>query len=92
MEAKLIKIGLAEKTIYPKNKIAFSIAELRTLLGGEIQIVKVDEKTLMILIEDRRLANGVNIIASNILKNNKLMEYGQFVVGNVVVAPREMVE
>jgi hypothetical protein len=93
MGARLIKTGLAEKTIHPKNKISFSIEELRKLVGGEIQIVILDDKYLMILNECAKLNNplGINIIASKILKDHKLMEYGQFVVGDVVVVERELV-
>ena len=87
MNAILIKTDLTETTIYPKNKQAFEIQEFREIVGGEIQIVYLDDKKAMVLKESMFGDLNFNIKASNILKEKALLEYGQFVKGIAIIVP-----
>lgn len=93
--AKLIRPDGSESEVFPKDPArnnGFSLEELRAFVGGPIEIVTVDSKTLMVCNEDgRNLGLASNPKATEIYQKVGGVP-GWDVVGNVLIAayPQEV--
>ncbi len=90
MEAKIIKADGTVEIVTPKNGSIFSLEELQAVVEGYIEIIRVDATTLMILNEEGKL-HGLpfNVKATDLVRN---ILVGDFIVGNVLVAPNVMID
>jgi hypothetical protein len=92
MNSILIATNGEETKVAPGNKKHFSLVELQAFVGGYIQVITLADGRLMVLNEEGKL-DGLE-------PNLKAMEYAEgsglakddFIVGNVVVMPSNMME
>ena len=84
-----IKSNGEEVHVNPSNGSNFSLDELQSYVGGYIEIISIGNQSLILNEEGKRNDLKVNEKATTMFKN----QYGNvdFVVGDVLVCPSEMV-
>ena len=77
--------------ITPKNKKSFTLKELQSFVSGYIQVITLEDGRLMVLDEEGKLeGKQKNIIATNVAKS--VLFQGDYIVGDVLVTPYELVD
>lgn len=75
----------------PKNGSTFELEELQEVVGGYIELVRLNDGRIIIVNEDGLSLNlPVNIEATNILRRDHSTT--QYIVGNAIVCDADMVE
>lgn len=84
MQPMLIKADTTLEAIRPDNGTDFTLSELHKYIGGYIEIVRVDEKYVLVVDEEGRLKNKpINKFASKIAN--------QVIVGDAVLCKSKYV-
>lgn len=75
----------------PKNGSTFELEELQEVVGGYIEIIRLNDGRIIIVNEEGLLQGlPVNIEATNILRRDHSTT--QYIVGNAIVCDADMVE
>lgn len=75
----------------PKNGTTFELEELQEVVGGYIELVRLNDGRIIVVNEDGLNLNlPVNIEATNILRRDH--STAQYIVGNAIVCDADMVE
>ena len=93
-EIKTAKIVYPDKDSVdytPKNGTTFELEEMQEIVGGYIEIIRLNDGRIIIVNEEGLLQGlPVNIEATNILRRDHSTT--QYIVGNAIVCDAEMVE
>ena len=93
-ETKTAKIVYPDKDsedYTPKNGTTFELEEMQKIVGGYIEIIRLNDGRLIIVNEEGLLQGlPVNIEATNILRRDHSTT--QYIVGNAIVCDADMVE
>lgn len=89
--AKIIYPDKESEDCPPKNGSTFELEELQEVVGGYIEIIRLNDGRL-IIVNEEGLLHGlpVNIEATNILRRDH--STAQYIVGNAIVCDADMVE
>ena len=89
MKGRILYVDSREEFIEPKNGTDFSLEELKTIVGGYIEIVPLGNERIMVVNEEGRLLNlPHNYTASRITSVLGIVD----IVGNVLVCHTSMVK
>ena len=89
--AKIVYPDKDSEDYTPKNGTTFELEEMQKIVGGYIEIVRLNDGRIIIVNEDGLSLNlPVNIEATNILRRDHSTT--QYIVGNAIVCDADMVE
>ena len=93
--AQIIKTDGNVIEVQPKNGTDFQLDELREIVGGYIEIIRIynDEDEIMVMNEEGKLIGcELNINATHLAKNYKAIHESDYVCGDVLVCKRNQVK
>ncbi len=76
--------------ITPKNGRTFELEEVQSRVDGYIEIVRLNDKQIMIVNEEGKFSKEYNPFASAIADLNHAIRQGDYICGDVVICPSEM--
>lgn len=82
------KCGVSQ--IKPKNGTEFKLEEVQRYVGGYIEIVRLNEKQIMVVNEDGKFTKGCNQIASSIAHLYCAIDQCDYIAGDAVICPSKM--
>lgn len=89
--AKIIYTDKESEDYTPKNGKTFALTEMQEIVGGYIEIIRLNDGRIMIADEEGKLKNKeVNIPATNILRRDHYTT--DYIVGTAIVCDADMVE
>ena len=89
--AIVIKTDGTKDALQPKNNKVFTLEELKSVVGGYIEIVQLTENYLMVINEEGKLLNlPINVIATRMYRASRNTE--DFIVGNVLICSNKEIE
>lgn len=89
--AKIIYTDKESEDYIPKNGNTFELTEMQEIVGGYIEIIRLNDGRIMIVDEEGKLNNKeVNIPATNILRRDHYTT--DYIVGTAIVCDADMVE
>ena len=89
--AKIIYTDKGAEDYTPNNGSTFELEELQEVVGGYIEIVRLNDGRIIIVNEDGLSLNlPVNIEATNILRRDHSTT--EYIVGNAIVCDADMIE
>ena len=89
--AKIIYTDKGAEDYTPKNGTTFELEEMQKIVGGYIEIVRLNDGRIIIVNEDGLSLNlPVNIEATNILRRDHSTT--EYIVGNAIVCDADMIE
>lgn len=89
--AIVIKTDGTKDALQPKNNKVFTLEELKSVVGGYIEIVQLTEDYLMVINEEGKLLNlPINVIATRVYRASRNTE--DFIVGNVLICSNKEIE
>ena len=89
--AKIIYTDKGAEDYTPKNGTTFELEEIQKIVGGYIEIVRLNDGRIIIVNEDGLSLNlPVNIEATNILRRDHSTT--EYIVGNAIVCDADMIE
>ena len=89
--AKIIYTDKGAEDYTPKNGTTFELEEMQKIVGGYIEIVRLNDGRVIIVNEDGLSLNlPVNIEATNILRRDHSTT--EYIVGNAIVCDADMIE
>ena len=93
MENRIIRAN-GEIVIYnPRNGKDYELDELQSIVGGYIEIIRLDDEWLMIINDEGKLYQmPLNQLATYIAKEKKAISSTDFVVGDVLVCHKEFID
>ena len=78
------------KEIAPKNGSDFSLEEAQSHVDGYIEVVRLTDEQIMIVNEDGKFNKSYNPIASGIADLHNAIAKGDYISGDVVICPTDM--
>ena len=89
--AKIIYTDKGAEDYTPKNGTTFELEEMQKIVGGYIEIVRLNDGRIIIVNEDGLSLNlPVNIEATNILRRDHSTT--EYIVGNAIVCDADMID
>jgi hypothetical protein len=89
--AIVIKTDGTKDALQPKNNKVFTLEELKSVVGGYIEIVPLTEDYLMVINEEGKLLNlPINVIATRVYRASRNTD--DFIVGNVLICSNKEIE
>ena len=89
--AIVIKTDGTKDALQPKNNKVFTLEELKSVVGGYIEIVQLTEDYLMVINEEGKLLNlPINVIATRVYRASRNTE--DFIVGNVLICSNKEID
>ena len=89
--AIVIKTDGTKDALQPKNNKAFTLEELKSVVGGYIEIVQLTEDYLMVINEEGKLLDlPINVVATRVYRASRNTE--DFIVGNVLICSNKEIE
>jgi len=90
--AILIKADATTAGIFPANGSDFQLEELQGYVDGLIEIVTVTESVIMVINEEGKDVLPVNEMATVLAKAQRAIFPWDYICGDVVMCPSEMVK
>lgn len=89
--AVVIKTDGTKDALQPKNNKVFTLEELKSVVGGYIEIVQLTEDYLMIINEEGKLLDlPINVVATRVYRASRNTE--DFIVGNVLICSNKEID
>lgn len=89
--AIVIKTDGTKDALQPKNNKDFTLEELKSVVGGYIEIVQLTEDYLMVINEEGKLLDlPINVIATRVYRASRNTD--DFIVGNVLICNNKEIE
>lgn len=89
--AVVVKTDGTFDALLPKNNKVFTLEELKSVVGGYIEIVPLDEDYLMVINEEGKLLNlPINEGATRYYRKSRNTD--DFIVGNVLICSNKEIE
>lgn len=81
-----------QKTVVPKNGETFSLEEVQAIVGGYVEVVRLDDKTIMCVNEDGKFMQSCfpNKEATEIAHSHKAIKVDDYICGCALVCPSHM--
>ena len=76
--------------ISPSNGKTFELSEVKKLVDGYIEVVYLTEKQIMIINEEGKFCKEYNSIATGIADIHHAITEGDYICGDAVICPSEM--
>lgn len=93
MKAILIKENSRSSYIMPKNGTDFELDELQKAVGGLIDIIRLNENDLIMVINDEgKFTCGKNKAATEIAHRCNAIYADDYIAGDVIICEDEMVK
>ena len=90
MKGRILYVDSREEFIEPKNSTDFSLEELKTIVGGYIEIVPLSDERIMVVNEEGKIHRlPLNVRATCIVNGAGIADT---IVGNVLICRSEMVK
>lgn len=91
MEAKLYKTTGEIIDVVPENGKYFSLIEMQTFVGGYIEILRLNNGTVMVLDEEGKLKQkSLNLKANEVFQEVFKLS-NDYIVGDVLICDRKLV-
>jgi hypothetical protein len=90
--AILIRATGKMQGVFPANGSDFTLEELQGFVGGYIQVVSYTENTIMVVNEEGKGQLPMNIRATIIAKANGALHFNDYIAGDALLCPSEMVK
>ena len=90
--AILIKTDASTAGGFPANGTDFKLEELQGYVDGLIEIVTVTESVIMVINEEGKDVLPVNVMATVLAKAQRAIFPWDYICGDVVMCPSEMVK
>lgn len=78
--------------IVPKNGTDFSLEELQGYVDGKIEIVDLRNGDILVVNEEGKFTKGMNCFATFVGHSTKSLFTNDYIAGDVVMCPSEMVK
>ena len=78
--------------IAPQNGEDFSLEELQKAVDGYIEIVRLMNDLILVVNDEGKFTKPMNVIATFIAHTHKAIAANDYIAGDVVVCPSEMVK
>lgn len=78
-------------TIHPKNGKYFELKELQNLVGGYIEIVRLNDEDILVINEEGKYDLPINIPATQAAYMQNAIMPNDYICGDVVFCKTEMV-
>lgn len=78
--------------VVPANGTDFQLEELQKYVGGYIDIIRLNDSTIMVLNDNGKFDCELNQFATDLAHNNHAIFDSDYISGDVVVCPSEMVK
>lgn len=89
--AVVVRIDGTKDALHPKNNKVFTLEELKSVVGGYIEIVPFELGYSMVVNEEGKLLNlPINVIATKIYRASRNTD--DFIVGNVLICNNKEIE
>ena len=88
--AYLITEKLEVSKIKPKNGKNFDLREVQKYVDGYIQVVRLTDEQIMIVNAEGKFTKGCNQIATAIAILHRAIFQNDYIAGDVVICPSEM--
>jgi hypothetical protein len=89
--ALVIKTDGIIDALLPKNNKVFTLEELKSVVGGYIEIVPIGKSTFMVVNEEGKLLNlPINEGATRVYRASRNTD--DFIVGNVLICSNKEIE
>ena len=89
--AVVIKTDGTKEGLQPKNNKVFTLEELKSVVGGYIEIVPLEEGYSMVINEEGKLLDlPINVIATRVYRTSRNAD--DFIVGNVLICSNKEIE
>lgn len=81
-----------QKTVVPKNGETFSLEEVQAIVGGYVEVVRLDDKTIMCVNEDGKFMQScfLNREATELAHSYKAIKVDDYICGCALVCPTPM--
>ena len=92
--AKIITVTGTIETVYPKNGKDFQLDELQKIIGGLIDIVRIDKSGEFMVINDEGKLNGMdwNMVATTYAKMANAIGRFDYIAGDVLVCDKSQIK
>jgi hypothetical protein len=91
MEAKLYKVTGEVIDVEPKNGKYFLLEEMQSFVKGYIEILRLNNNTIMVLNEEGKLlGQSVNIKANDVFQQAFKLS-NDYIVGDVLICDKKLV-
>lgn len=90
--AILIKSDATTAGVFPANGADFKLKELQGFVGGLIEIVYLTDDVIMVINEEGNDALPLNMMATVMAKAQCAIFPGDYICGDVLMCPSEMVK
>lgn len=89
--AVVIKTDNTIDVLHPKNNKVFTLEELKSVVGGYIEIVPLNEGYSMVINEDGKLLNlPINVVATRVYRASRNIY--DIIVGNVLICNNKEID
>ncbi|MDE5975558.1 MAG: DUF3846 domain-containing protein [Muribaculaceae bacterium] len=78
------------KEISPENGKGFELEEAQAYVEGYIEVINLSEEQIMIINEEGKYDKEYNAIATGIADLHHALLPGDYVCGNVIICPSQM--
>lgn len=93
MEAKIYKQSGRVARVSPSNGTDFTLRELQSIVGGNIELVRLGGGNVMVINEEAKGMMGtvINVSATRIAREHQAIWAHDCIVGDALVCPSQMV-
>ena len=78
--------------VNPKNGTDFQLSELKKIVGGYIEVVRLDDNMIMVVDEEGKLKRyDINPLATDLARKYNAIAKGDFIVGKILVCRNDQV-
>ena len=89
--AIVIKTDGTKDALQPKNNKVFTLEELKSVVGGYIEIVQLTKDYLMVINEEGKLLDlPINVVATRVYRKSRNTE--DFIVGDVLICSNKEID
>lgn len=90
--AEIIKTNGEIQKVQPKNGTDFQLDELQAIVGGLIQIVRLDDEEIMVVNEEGKFLCEWNGAATTLAKMCRAIPANDYISGNVLVCDTNQIK
>ena len=80
------------REIKPENGTDFSLEEAQQVVDGYIEVVYLNDKQIMIVNEEGKFTKKCNPIATAIARLNRALFTFDYISGDIILSPTEMLQ
>lgn len=89
-KAYLITVEGSIEEISPSNGKEFQLEEVQRIVEGYIEVVYLNDRQIMIVNDSGKYNKAANVVATGIANLHRALWHGDYICGNTVICPSEM--